>query len=176
MKRQITTDFKRQQQMQRKALKRPFYFLPRQFNFLKYNVYIYWDSSASNNNPQPNIQTNNRHKFGLTPLTIMGKQTTTRLQRAPEDVLREQQRLPPKLTKEETIASYRFEEREVKRAHKKMHSDVMKGKHKTLLSYFVDANGLATKKHDKKKKAFLRNQRNKAKRLEKKFTDKSKHN
>ena len=137
-------------------------------------MFIFTDSPAPNN-PKPNIQTNNRHKLGTTPLT-MGEQTTRLLQRAPEDVLREQQRLPPKLTKEEIIASYRFEEREVKRAHKKMHSDVMKGKHKTLLSYFVDANGLATKKHDKKKKAFLRNQRNKAKRLEKKFTDKSKHN
>jgi len=52
----------------------------------------------------------------------------------------------------------------------------MKGKYKTLLSYFVDANGLATKKHDKTNKAFLRNPRNKAKRLEKNFNNKSNHN
>jgi len=95
------------------------------------------------------------------------------LQRAPEDLLREQKRLPPKPTKEELMASYRFEEREVKRAHKKMHAEVMKGKHKTLLSYFVDSNGLATKKHDKKKKSFLRNQKAKAKRIAKKYQTKN---
>jgi len=92
------------------------------------------------------------------------------LQRDPDNVNREQKRLPPKLTKEELIGSYRFEEREIKRAHKKMHAEVMKGKHKTLLSFFVDANGKATKNHDKKKKNFLRNQKAKAKRMEMKYS------
>jgi len=95
------------------------------------------------------------------------------LQRSAEDILREQKRLPPKPTKEELMASYRFEEREVKRAHKKMHSDVMKGKHKTLLSYFTDCNGLATKNHDKKKKNFLRNQKARTRRYQAKFAAKT---
>jgi len=92
------------------------------------------------------------------------------LQRSAEDIRREEERLPPKPTKEEIYASYRFEEREIKRAHKKMHAEVMKGKHKTLLSFFVDSNGLATKNHDKKKKNFLCNQKARARRLQTKYS------
>ena len=92
-----------------------------------------------------------------------------RLPRAPDNILREEMRLPPKLTREEEVASWNLEERAAKRVKKAMHREVMKGRQKTLLSFFVDANGKASRNHNKKKKAWNSYLKQKTKKFQEKM-------
>jgi hypothetical protein len=66
-------------------------------------------------------------------------------------------RLPPAQTKAEEIASYRFEEREIKRAKKKATRSVRDGSQSTILDFFgKDSNNTKKKKKKTTQKRFTR--------------------
>jgi len=95
---------------------------------------------------------------------------------APADSKENKERLPPKETEEEAKKkrAIKYHEKKVKKIKKQMEKDVVAGKNASILDYFTDLNGTATKNNNKMAKRVLKARKDKEKRYQKKFEPKEK--
>ena len=86
------------------------------------------------------------------------------------------ERPPPKETEEEAKSKRvsKYHEKRLKKIKQQMEKDVVSGKNASILDFFTDLNGKATKNNDKMTKKVLKARKAKEKRYLKKFEPKEK--